>query len=97
MSTRTQLTRRQALLEGASFCSVGAFAAKTARYAHAFVTEEVAPGIHIRRGVDEDVTAQNEDFHSELPSMINWMFHTVPPVQTLRQHSCAEAGYLNTS
>jgi quinoprotein relay system zinc metallohydrolase 2 len=26
-----------------------------------FVTEEVAQGIHIRRGVDEDVTAQNED------------------------------------
>jgi quinoprotein relay system zinc metallohydrolase 2 len=24
-------------------------------------TEEVAPGIHIRRGVDEDATAQNED------------------------------------
>jgi quinoprotein relay system zinc metallohydrolase 2 len=28
---------------------------------HAFATEEVAPGIHIRRGVDEDVTPQNED------------------------------------
>jgi quinoprotein relay system zinc metallohydrolase 2 len=27
----------------------------------AFVTDEVAPGIHFRRGVDEDVTAQNED------------------------------------
>ncbi len=27
----------------------------------AFVTDEVAPGIHVRRGVDEDVTAQNED------------------------------------
>ena len=28
---------------------------------HAFATEEVAPGIHIRRGADEDVTPQNED------------------------------------
>jgi quinoprotein relay system zinc metallohydrolase 2 len=27
----------------------------------AFVTDEVASGIHFRRGVDEDVTAQNED------------------------------------
>ena len=63
MSIRTQLTRRQALLAGASFCSVGApSSARRPRCdAHAFVTEEVAPGIHIRRGVDEDVTAQNED------------------------------------
>src|SRR5271170_373356 len=61
MSTRTQLTRRQAIVAGASFCSVGAFVAQRARDAHAFVTEEVAPGIHIRRGIDEDVTAQNED------------------------------------
>jgi quinoprotein relay system zinc metallohydrolase 2 len=57
----TRLTRRQALLAGACFCSVGAFAQKGASDARAFVTEEVAPGIHIRRGVDEDVTAQNED------------------------------------
>lgn len=69
MSIPTQLTRRQALLGGACFCSVRAFAQKTARKAlpfspenlRALVTEEVAPGIHIRRGVDEDVTAQNED------------------------------------
>ena len=27
----------------------------------AFATEEVASGIHVRRGVDEDVTARNED------------------------------------
>ncbi len=27
----------------------------------AFVTDEVAPGIHFRRGVDEDLTAQNGD------------------------------------
>jgi quinoprotein relay system zinc metallohydrolase 2 len=27
----------------------------------AFATDEVAPGIYIRRGVDEDVTAHNED------------------------------------
>ena len=74
MSTRTQLTRRQAIVVGASFCCVGASVIKSARAAHAsvaeapptgkapkFVTDEVAPGIYIRRGADEDVTAQNED------------------------------------
>jgi quinoprotein relay system zinc metallohydrolase 2 len=36
-------------------------AQKRVEEARAFVTEEVAPGIHIRRGVDEDVTMRNED------------------------------------
>ena len=85
MSTARQITRRQALLGSASFCSVGAylfsvpaFARKTTVDAYALVTDEtarafvsgevrafhtdeVAPGIHIRRGVDEDATPQNED------------------------------------
>jgi len=34
-------------------------ASRTTAEARGFVTDEVAPGIHIRRGVDEDVTAQN--------------------------------------
>jgi quinoprotein relay system zinc metallohydrolase 2 len=55
------LTRRQALIAGACFCCVRAFAQKRANETTAFATDEVAPGIHIRRGVDEDVTAQNED------------------------------------
>jgi len=49
------LTRRQALLAGASFCCVGASAQNAA------VVHEVAPGIYIRRGVDEDLTKQNDD------------------------------------
>jgi quinoprotein relay system zinc metallohydrolase 2 len=61
MSTGRQITRRQALLAGACFCSVRAFAKNATEDAHAFVTDEVAPGIHIRRGVDEDVTRQNDD------------------------------------
>ncbi|MGH8209820.1 MAG: MBL fold metallo-hydrolase [Steroidobacteraceae bacterium] len=59
--TRTQLTRRQALVAGACFCCVRASAQQAAHATRAFVTDEVAPGIHIRRGLDEDVTAQNED------------------------------------
>ena len=78
MSNGRQITRRQALLAGACFCSVRSFAQKatadaralstgevralvTNEAARAFVTDEVAPGIHIRRGVDEDATPQNED------------------------------------
>jgi quinoprotein relay system zinc metallohydrolase 2 len=69
MSNARQITRRDALVAGACFCSVRAFAQKTTAGARALstgedralVTQEVAPGIHIRRGVDEDVTAQNED------------------------------------
>jgi len=49
------LTRRQALLAGACFCCVGTSAENAA------VVHEVAPGIYIRRGVDEDVTRQNDD------------------------------------
>lgn len=49
------ITRRQALLAGACFCATAAAASD------ALVTQEVAPGIHIRRGVDEDATQQNDD------------------------------------
>ncbi len=61
MSTGHQITRRQALLAGACFCIARASAQKPTLDARAFVTDEVAPGIHIRRGVDEDVTPQNDD------------------------------------
>jgi glyoxylase-like metal-dependent hydrolase (beta-lactamase superfamily II) len=61
MSNARRITRREALLAGACFCSVRAFAQKATDEARAFVTEEVAAGIHIRRGADEDVTPQNED------------------------------------
>jgi quinoprotein relay system zinc metallohydrolase 2 len=54
-SPLTRLTRRQALLAGASFCCLGASAQSAADF------HEVAPGIHFRRGADEDVTKQNAD------------------------------------
>jgi quinoprotein relay system zinc metallohydrolase 2 len=57
----TPLTRRQALIAGACFCCVRADAQKRAVGTHGLSTEEVAPGIHIRPGVDEDATAENED------------------------------------
>ena len=61
VATAITLTRRDALLGAACFLSVRTSATKRAEKARALTTEEVAPGIHIRRGVDEDVTAQNED------------------------------------
>ena len=55
----TQLTRRDAILTGAltgfGFWCLGA----SGQNATAF--REIAPGIHIRRGVDEDATQQNDD------------------------------------
>jgi quinoprotein relay system zinc metallohydrolase 2 len=53
-----QLTRRQALLAGACYFGVGAIARADTR---AWTTEEVAPGIHVRRGLDEDATPKNAD------------------------------------
>jgi quinoprotein relay system zinc metallohydrolase 2 len=52
----TKLTRRQALLAGACFCCLGGASAQTAA-----AVREVAPGIYIRRGVDADVTQQNDN------------------------------------
>jgi quinoprotein relay system zinc metallohydrolase 2 len=57
----TRLTRRQALVAGACFCFVRAVAGKRTEDTRPFVTDEVAPGIHVRRGVDEDATAKNQD------------------------------------
>lgn len=61
LGTPTRLTRRQALVAGVCLFCVRAFAQRSTDKTRAFVTDEVAPGIHVRRGVDEDVTAQNED------------------------------------
>jgi len=59
--TTTPVTRRHALIAGACLCCAPAFAQKRAGETNAFATEEVASGIYVRRGVDEDVTARNED------------------------------------
>jgi len=56
--TMRQLTRRQALVAGACYLSVGVSARAETR---ALKMEEVAPGIHIRRGLDEDATPKNAD------------------------------------
>ena len=57
----TRLTRRGALVRGLCFCCSPAFARETDVQSGALVLDEVAPGVHFRRGVDEDVTAQNAD------------------------------------
>lgn len=64
MSAHSSLSRREALLGVCACCFSGmARAAVKAdtpgAAAAAFATEEVAPGIHIRRGVDEDATRGN--------------------------------------
>lgn len=53
-------SRRQVLLGGGALCLSG-LARSAAGNGRSFSTTEVAPGIHIRRGVDEDVTAGNDD------------------------------------
>jgi quinoprotein relay system zinc metallohydrolase 2 len=61
MSDPRSMSRRQVVLGGAALlCST--VAANGGRAAEgALVTELVAPGIHIRRGVDEDASAANGD------------------------------------
>ena len=59
--TQTSLTRRRMLLSGACLFCARAFAQKRTEEVRALVTDEVAPGIHVRRGVDEDATTKNED------------------------------------
>jgi quinoprotein relay system zinc metallohydrolase 2 len=55
------LSRRQALLGALAACSLPGSGLATQAPLRPWATEEVAPGIHIRRGVDEDVSAANED------------------------------------
>jgi quinoprotein relay system zinc metallohydrolase 2 len=53
------LSRRDVLLGGACLCSLPSLAVSADSSTGAFATEEVAPGIHIRRGADEVATARN--------------------------------------
>jgi quinoprotein relay system zinc metallohydrolase 2 len=46
---------------GLAACTVPAGPATAAPLPRPWVTEEVAPGIHIRQGIDEDVSAANDD------------------------------------
>lgn len=54
-------SRRDALMMGLAACTVPAWSAAAVQDPRPWVTEEVAPGIHIRRGVDEDLSASNDD------------------------------------
>ena len=54
-------SRRDVLFGACACCFAGLTRAVTSTTAgQTFVTDEVAPGIHIRRGVDEDATRANE-------------------------------------
>jgi quinoprotein relay system zinc metallohydrolase 2 len=61
MSAHARWSRRDALVMGLAACSVPGWRAAAAPLPPPWVTEEVAPGIHIRQGVDEDVSASNDD------------------------------------
>ena len=61
MSAYALLSRRDALAIGLCACCLPAWAAAAPPALRPWATEEVAPGIHIRRGVDEDLSASNDD------------------------------------
>ncbi len=60
MLSHPHMSRREALLAGAGVLWSMATSTRS-RAAENLVTEAVAPGIHIRRGVDEDASAANGD------------------------------------
>jgi quinoprotein relay system zinc metallohydrolase 2 len=55
------VSRRHALMGGLAACCLPRFARPAEAPLQAWPTHEVAPGIHIRRGVNEDVSASNDD------------------------------------
>ena len=55
------VSRRDALLGGLCLCCGAGLARAAIAGDRALETEEIAPGVHIRRGVDEVATAQNHD------------------------------------
>lgn len=59
MSVNTHLTRRNVLLGVCACCVAGLSRRTMAEPAQPFKTDEVAPGIHFRRGIDEDATPAN--------------------------------------
>ena len=62
MSVNRYLSRRDVLFEACACCFAGLTrAAANATAGQTFVTDEVAAGIHVRRGVDEDATRANDD------------------------------------
>jgi quinoprotein relay system zinc metallohydrolase 2 len=62
VSVNRYLSRRDVLFGAGACCFAGLTrAAANATTGRTFATDEVAAGIHVRRGVDEDATPANED------------------------------------
>jgi quinoprotein relay system zinc metallohydrolase 2 len=61
VSTRALLSRRDALMLGLAACSMPAWRSASAQAPRPWPTDEIAPGIHVRHGLDEDVSATNDD------------------------------------
>jgi quinoprotein relay system zinc metallohydrolase 2 len=61
MMDRRSLVRRSFLLGGLCLCCLPGGARRAAASVGPFAMEEVAQGLHIRRGLDEDATQTNED------------------------------------
>ncbi len=59
MAADSIVSRRHAVIGGLCFCCSAALARRTDTSAGPFATHEVAAGIHIRRGVDQDTTPIN--------------------------------------
>jgi glyoxylase-like metal-dependent hydrolase (beta-lactamase superfamily II) len=53
------LSRRDALIGAACACCLPVFKIRAAAASGAFATREVAPGVHVREGVDAEATAGN--------------------------------------
>jgi quinoprotein relay system zinc metallohydrolase 2 len=60
MSVTTYLSRRDILLGISACCATGLSHHATATATPTFPTNEIAPGIHFRRGADEDATPTND-------------------------------------
>ena len=61
MRALPSISRRQALIGGLCLCCAPALGRDTRNANAKLVTEEIAPGIHIRRGLHETATAENLD------------------------------------
>jgi quinoprotein relay system zinc metallohydrolase 2 len=61
MSDLDSSTRRKIMFSGLCLCCLPALPRRTNAASDVLSTEEIADGIHIRRGIDEDATPANED------------------------------------
>ena len=55
------MSRRHALLGTLAACCLRSVTLRAQTLLRPWATEEIAPGIHVRRGVDEDVSAKNDN------------------------------------